>query len=129
MSANIVTVFGQATAERDMVDTCTISRETVTHTDPDTGQQVKTSVPIYTGKCRIKSGGGASPTEPGEAHLLLLSLKVHIPVSATGVKPGDIVLVTDATHDPELTGRTFRVKDLNHKTHGTARQLGVQEVT
>lgn len=129
MSAGIVTVFGQAAAERLMVDACTISRVGVAFTNPDTGEQTKTSIPIYVGKCQVKSLSGASPTEPGEAHLLLLTLKLHIPVSATGVRPGDIVAITDATHDPELVGRTFAVKDLAHKTYATSRRLGVQEVT
>lgn len=129
MSAGVATAFGQAAAEQRMADTCTIARESVTFTNPDTGGQILASVPIYAGKCRVQNPGGASPTQPGETHLLLLSLTVHVPVSATGIKPGDIVTITGAAHDPELVGRRFRVKDLFHKTHPTSRRLGVQEVT
>lgn len=131
MSAGIVTRIGRGAAERLMQDQCTITRTSVTHTDPETGAQIKTIAPVYTGKCRIQMQmpGSASAVEPGEAHLLLLSLSVQIPMSVTGVQPGDIVTVTSSVLDAELNGRRFRVKDLGHKTHGTSRRLGVTEVT
>jgi uncharacterized protein DUF6093 len=122
---------GRAAAERLMVDTCTITRSSVAFTDPETGHQVKTTTTVYAGKCRIQMQmpGSANASEPGEAYLLMLNLSVQVPASVTGVQPGDIVTVTAAAHDPELVGRTFRVKDLAHKTHATSRRLGVQEVT
>lgn len=130
MSAWIVTADGRAAAEQLMVDECTISRSTVVFTNPDTGQQTKANIPIYVGKCRVQqqTPGSASLSEPGEARLFLLTLSVQIPVSATGVRLGDIVTITGAACDPVLAGRKFRVQALAHKTNATSRRLSVQEV-
>jgi hypothetical protein len=131
MSREIAVVFGRQAAETGMADTCTITRSATTFTNPETGVQTKTLTTVYTGKCRVQAQmpGSAGASEPGEAHLLMLSLSVQIPVSVTGVQPDDVVTITAASMDPELVGRKFRVHDLSHKTHATARRLGVQEVT
>lgn len=131
MTLPILVAAGRARAESIMADSCAITRTTTTFTNPETGQQTKTSTTVYTGKCRIQMQvpGSASPSQPGEAYLLMLGLTVQVPISVTGVEPGDIVTVTAASMDPELVGRRFTVKDLGHASHKTSRRLGVQEVT
>jgi hypothetical protein len=116
-----------------MVDSCTITRTTVTGTDPDTGQQTTSTATIYTGKCRIQQigqgGGTARPATVGEALVFQQPFVVQLPVATSaGVDNGDLVTVTAATNDPDLSGRRFWVKELAHKTHATARRLGIEEV-
>lgn len=128
---DILVAAGRARAESIMVDACTITRVAVVYTSPETGQQTKTTTTVYSGKCRVQMQmpGSAGPNEAGEAHLLMLQLSVQVPVTVTGVEPGDVVTITAASMDPELAGRTFTVKALAFKTHATSRRLAVEEVT
>lgn len=130
MSAATALALGRAAAERGMVDECTIRRATGTVTDPDTGRVTPTYEQIYTGKCRVQQQQvQARAVEPGEAHLLMLRLEVHLPMSVTGVAAGDEVVITSSAHDPDLVDRVFLVRELAHKSHATARRLGVEEKT
>lgn len=121
---------GRAAAERLMVDQCVVRRVTGTVTDPDTGRVTPTYTSVYEGRCRVQQQHvQARAVEPGEAHLLMLRLEVHLPMSVTGIAAGDEVAITASAHDPDLAGRTFVVRELAHKTHATARRLGVEERT
>jgi hypothetical protein len=117
-----------------MVDACTITRTTVTGTDPDTGQQTTSDTTVYAGKCRIQlpslGGGTARPATVGEALVYQQPSEVQLPVATSaGINNGDLVTLTAATNDPDLLGRKFWAKVLAHKTHATARRIGNEEVT
>ncbi len=131
MSAATALARGRVAAEALMVDACTITRPAVTFTNPDTGQQTIEATAVYSGPCRIQQHvpGGSRPSDVGEAYDLMLRLELQIPMSVTGVQVNDVVTMTSSVHDPDLPGRTFRVRDLAHKTHATARRLGLEEVT
>jgi hypothetical protein len=122
---------GRALAETLMVDTCTVTRESAAFTNPDTGQQTISTATVYTGRCKVqhRTSGGARDEDVAEANLLMLRLSVHLPVSATGVRTGDIITVTASVGDAELVGRRFIVRELAHKSMATARRFGVEEVT
>jgi hypothetical protein len=130
MSAASVLARGQAAAEALMVDACTIRRATGETNDAH-GYTSTTYTTIYTGKCRIQqqSSAQAQQHDAAEDYLLMLRLEVQVPMTVTGVQAGDEVLITASALDPDLPGRTFRVHDLAHKTHATARRLGVVERT
>jgi hypothetical protein len=41
----------------------------------------------------------------------------------------DLVTITASLLDADLVGRTFRVRELGHKSHMTARRVQLEEVT
>ena len=132
MSVASLLAQGRAAAERLMVDTCTIRRRTGETTSPVTGAVTPTYSTIYTGRCRVQQsaiGASATAAEVGEARRLMLSLEVQVPMTVTGVRAEDEVLVTASAHDEDLVDRVLIVKALAHKTHSTSRRIGVEERT
>ncbi|MFF0823059.1 DUF6093 family protein [Micromonospora haikouensis] len=121
---------GRAAAEARMRDACRIRRATGETTDDD-GNVIRTYGPdLYVGKCRVQqTSAQAAQEDVGEDFQLMLRLEVHLPMSVTGLEVGDEVTVTASQHDPDLPGRVFLVRDLAHKTHATARRVGVTERT
>lgn len=131
MSRASVLARGRVAAEAGMVDTCTITEDTVTGTNPDNGEQTATTATIYSGPCRVQQRvpGGARAADVGEAYQLMLRLEVQLPMSTTNLRAGQKVTITASVNDPDLTGRVLRIRELAHKTEATARRLGVEEVT
>lgn len=133
MSRASVLARGRVAAEAGMVDTCTITRSTVTGVNGQTGAQTIATTTLYTGPCRVhqRVPGGARGTNVGEANLLMLRSEVQLPVSAAtdGLQVGDKITITAAVNDPDLTGRVLQIRELAHKSEATARRLGVEEVT
>jgi len=130
MSRATVLAGGRAIAEAGMVDACTIRRNAGNVTDPDTGASTPAYSVLYTGKCRVQGSlAQAGQLSAGGDYLLMLRLEVQLPISVTGLKAGDEITIDDAVHDPDLPGRVFRIRDLMHKTHATARRVGVIEKT
>lgn len=131
MSARGVTMRGRRAAERLMVDRCDISRpgSGTPVTDPETGEVTVPREAVYTGRCRVQTRRPyPSNPEAGEHAWTTVVLEVHLPVSATGIRVGDTVTVTDS-FDPGNVGRTFRVRSDDRKTYQTALRLLVEEVT
>ncbi|MFG3639088.1 DUF6093 family protein [Micromonospora sp. NPDC047762] len=121
---------GRRAAERLMVDQCVIRRDAGTTYDPVTGYPTPNTTEVYAGRCRVQQQtASAGQRDVGEATVLLLRLEVQLPMSVVGVRVDDVVEVTASMHDPDLPGRRFRVRELAHKTHATARRFGVEEVT
>ncbi len=71
MSRASIVAAGRRAAEAGMVDTCTIIRYTgVDATDPYSGEVVRGTESVYSGKCRFQQSAASSqPTEAGEAYL------------------------------------------------------------
>lgn len=129
MSVSVALAAGRRAAERLMVDQCTIRRRTGETTDDD-GNVTPTYSDLYAGRCRIQQHvGQAAQADVGEDYQLLLRLEVHLPMSVVGLEVGDVIEVTASVHDSDLPGRSFVVRDLAHKSHATARRVGVQERT
>lgn len=132
MSRASVVARGRVAAEAGMTDTCIIRRKTSQSTDPDTGVTTPVYSTSYTGVCRVQiRGRGVSRSEEdvGEAYLLLLQVEVQLPMSVVGLEVDDEVAIDSSLNDPDLVGRVFSVRDLNHKTDATSRRVGCQEVT
>lgn len=130
MSADVLTAQGRARAESLMVDTCTIRRQTDVATDENTGQTTPIFTELYDGKCRVQQRvANATSAEAGEAYALLLALEVQLPMSVTGLQTEDQITITESVNDPDLEGRVFLIRSLAHKTHATARRVGVVERT
>lgn len=135
MSAASVLARGRLAAAALMVDTCSIRRRTGVQTNDLDGSTNPSYDPVspYTGPCRVQtSGSGAmgQRVDVGEAALVVLRLELQLPVvGSEGVRRGDEVTITASTNDADLLGRTYRVHDLMHGTHKTARRLQLEEIT
>lgn len=131
MSRELALARGRELAEAGMVDACTITRQTITGTDPDTGAQTVNTVTVYTGKCEIQqhSPGAVRFTDAGEAHRLMQPVELKLPMSSTGFRPGDIVVIDSSVNDADLVGRRFRIRELARKSWATSRRLGIEEAT
>jgi hypothetical protein len=130
MSATSATLRGRLAAEALMVDTCTVQRQTGSTTNDTTGVVTPTYSTIYTGKCRVQQRVPVSkPADVGQAHVWLQRLELQVPMSVTGIASDDLVTITASLLDADLVGRTFRVRELGHKTHMTARRVQLEEAT
>jgi hypothetical protein len=117
-------------AEANMVDACTIQRVTGGSTNDTTGVVTPTYSTIYSGKCRVQQVVPiAKPAHVGEAAVWLQRLVLQVPMAVTGIASDDLVTITASLLDADLVGRTFRVRELGHKTHMTARRVQLEEVT
>ncbi len=131
MSVASALARGRAAATALMVDACAITRTGPVQTNRLDGTVAGNPVTVYSGQCRIQQAlAQGQRVEAGELEPVLLRLEVQLPVVGTeGIERGDLVLITTATNDADLTARTFRVRDLHHKTHATSRRIQCEEVT
>lgn len=120
---------GRVMAESLMQDTCTIRRRTGTTTGPG-GVITPIYSTIYSGRCRFQqTEAQAVEQRPGGAFALMLRMQVQLPMSVTGLRTEDEVVCDSSAHDPDLPGRSWSIRDLAHKTHASARRVGLQERT
>jgi hypothetical protein len=131
MSAASVLARGRSAAQALMVDTCTIRHQVSTSTSPLDGHTYPQYETVYSGQCRVQQAlAQGARVEAGEVEPVLLRLEVQLPVVGTeGLERGDLVTITTCVHDADLVDREFRIRDLHHKTHATARRIQVEEVT
>jgi len=131
MSALTVTQLGRIAAENLMVDTCTITRRSATPTtNTQTGAVTYAPTTVYAGKCRLQQQGRMSrPATVAESYVFQTQRELQLPMSVTGVRINDIVTVNTSALDPDSAGRTYWVRELFDKTHGTSRRLGIEEVS
>lgn len=116
------------TAERLMVDECTIRRQTGLVTDA-LGNVTPAYETIYTGKCKVQTFTNRELMKDGGEHQFIVQrYEVHVPVSAVGVHINDEAVVTASAFDADLVGRAYRVVGLLNKSEATARRLGVEEM-
>jgi hypothetical protein len=129
MSALSAALKGQAAAEKNFVDACTVQHKTGESTS---GGVVTTTygTAFYTGKCQVQTqtetGQGA---DVGEAYRIVTRRIVRLPMSVTGVVEGDRITITAAALDASLVGKVYVARDIEAKTYLTARRVTVIEVT
>lgn len=110
-----------------MVDACTVSVVTGTTTDA-WGNVTPTSTVVYAGRCKVATFEPHERNpEVGGATETVQRYSVHVPVGSFEPAIGHVVTITAAALDPHLTGRSFRVVALLHKSAATAYRLGVEE--
>lgn len=127
MSRDSIMRLGRIAAEAGMTDTkCTVRRKTgaVTH-DPDTGQVVPEYDILLTNQpCRVQTRGfWGERRDVGQDGVVQWTQEVQFPLSVTVLEVNDEVEITASVNDPTLIGRQMLVRDLNHKTHATARRV------
>lgn len=117
---NIVRRAQQA-AEQLMVDTVLVKRITGYTLDEQTALQKPSYVKIYEGKCKLQAydsnGANSANTANGVrlsdkvnygSPLLSSTLGIHLPMSVTGLEPGDIVEVVHS-FNKNLENRVFKL--------------------
>ena len=102
--------MGRHMAESRMLDSCKITRVSGSELDEDTGEHVPVVVTVYEGRCRIKHPTtGATAADAAGQLIVVSALELHLPVTAVGVEPQDVVEVTASATRPEQVGRRFTV--------------------
>lgn len=129
MSAVDAVLAGRRWAESLMLDTCTVHRPGEPVTDAD-GNVTPSLTLLYTGPCKVQQTlAQSSNPEAGGHQFTVQDTRWDTPVAAGVFVVGDVVTITDAVLDPQLTGRVYRVTEPFHKTGATAQRTRVSEVT
>ncbi|ERI39184.1 hypothetical protein M707_02725 [Arthrobacter sp. AK-YN10] len=118
----------RAAAESLMLDTCTVHRPGEPITDSD-GNVTPSLTLLYTGPCKIQQTLAQSSNPVAGGHQYTVQdTRWDTPVLSVPFEVDDVVTITDAVLDPQLTGRVFRVTEPFHKTGATAQRTRVEEV-
>lgn len=129
MTAQSTVQAGRAAALALMVDACQITHPGEQVTDRTTGNVY--AVPdtvVYEGPCKVQSYQPFEQNPEAGAHTYTVQrYQVHVPVGAYVPHPGDVVTIVAAALDPHLTGRTYRVVALLHKSLATAYRLAITD--
>lgn len=130
MSRQSVLARAKAAALAGMVDSCTVKHPTGQFTSPETGAVTPTWSTTYSGVCKVqqRQNAIARPAKVGEAEVFIARLELHLPTTVTGVASDDLVTIT-ASQLADLVGRTFRIRELGHKTWTSALRFQMVEVT
>ena len=124
---------GRRRTRRQMVDSVLIERKSGTALDPDTLEQVDEWVPVYEGRCKVRSSAlQARDADAGEVSYDVGSSYLDLPVShpdSGGVRAGDRATIVTASLDSANTGRVFVVQRDMPRTYGIERRLFCQEVS
>ncbi|MDY4677591.1 MAG: DUF6093 family protein [Bifidobacterium tsurumiense] len=103
--------------------------------DEETGATIPNTIVVYEGKGKVQSAGGSASmgvTATGDSSNVggvvpIWQLYLHLPLSATGLEPGDVAECVSSV-DPDLEGRRFRLMNMqSEKSHATARRWNVRE--
>lgn len=102
--------LGRRMAESRMTDACTITRAGSPTWDESKGEYTSTAVSVYSGPCRVKHPTAmARDVDAGSQLLAVTQLELHLPVSAVGVRAGDVVSITGSVTRGEQVGRKFTI--------------------
>lgn len=125
MTLDSLLARGRAAAEALMTDACTVTRSGGLVFDEEAGDDVETSETVYEGACRVQMTDSldVSTSDFGGRAVNVTRVTVSLPMDANPPAPQDVVVITAATHDPQLVGERFVVKDYVGKSHATARRV------
>ncbi len=101
--------MGRRMAASRMTDSCKITRVGSKTLNEGTGTYTPSVVTVFTGVCRIKSGSGVSQGDAGSELVVVSQVELHLPVTASGVLPGDTVEITGSLTRADQVGRVFQV--------------------
>lgn len=137
MSRESVLAAGQRFAEATLTDICTVNKvrwntddTTLVTTmeileqhypDPDDDTAI--------GVCKVDFGTSrvTEPT-PGDQPIALENGTLHLPVDTSGaVVTDDVAVIVSSQSNPNMVGRTFRIKGPFHQSYATAHRFPIQE--
>ena len=120
-------LMGRRQAEALMTSTCTITRDGDPVQNPD-GSITSDPVVVYSGKCRLKwqltmrvPELNAEGQQLGVQHPTL-----SVPVSVTGVRADDVVVMGADVLDPDMAGLRLRVSGSFDSSQVTARRFSCE---
>ena len=127
MSAQSITLAGQRAAERLMVDTCRVDRNSTPVTDPTTGKVSQSRTAIYEGKCKVQSmASRVQEATSAEHQFAAIRSEVHLPMTAGPVRTNDYVTITASIVSPRMVGMVMRVTGVQPKSFETAQRVMVE---
>lgn len=130
MSALLAAQRGQAAAERNMLDACTVQHRTGESTDAAGVVTPTYGAAFYTGKCQVQTTTETGQAaDVGQAYRIVTRRIVKLPMSVTGVVEGDRITITAAALDAALVGNVYVARDIEEKSFLTARRVTVLDVT
>jgi hypothetical protein len=119
----------RATVSAALPDSCTIGARGEPTFDTTTGTYTEGAVvAVYTGPCRVRVSGmrGDLVVQAGDEPVTLRTYDATLPWDATGVAVDHILTVT-ASADPELVGRSMRVRDVQYGSWDLGRRLTLED--
>ena len=132
MTLDAVLSRGRARALQLMTETCTVRRAGTPSTDANTGVVTPTWSTIYSGVCRVQETGAIGGNEPAEVAAsdaaYTATMIISMPMSATGMLPGDQVVIGTSQYDTALPGRVMTIIRVQAKGHATARRVWAEDV-
>lgn len=101
----------RAQAESRMSDSCKVFRLIKSSViDEDTGTYPTVEQVAYSGQCRVKHPSTAAKDANSGSQLVVISQsEIHLPLSAVGVLPADLVEITACPTRPDQVGRLFTI--------------------
>ncbi len=119
--------LGRRMAESRMLDTCKVTRVTRGAFNEATGKHSVTTTDVYTGPCRVKHPTtAAKPADAGSQLVVVSGLELHLPLTGSGVRAGDVVEITASQTRAEEVGRKFTVVAPFDGTQTTALRFRVE---
>lgn len=127
--------LARATALSVMDATCTVRTDPQGRTDDlfdeTTGEYTRPpddQTTVYTGPCLLRpsQGLGQNRATMGSAEQFVDRYDLRLPVTATGVHPGDVATIDTSPNDPDMVGREFTVLQAAGGTYAVTRILTVQ---
>jgi hypothetical protein len=125
----------RAAAEKLFDATCTITADREGHTDDlfNEATGVLTRPPddtdtIYSGPCLVRptQGLGQNRRAEGDAEQFIDRYDLRLPVTATGLAPGQIVTIDSAPNDPDVVDQQFTVLQVAGGSHAITRIVTLQ---
>jgi hypothetical protein len=132
MSRAAVLRAGRREAARGLVDACLITRVVGSTTDKATLVRTEDRDTVYEGPCRVQEllAFSRDTTPSPDVKLLGRYRILQLPVvDSEGIQIGDDVEITACVNDPDLVGKTMRVRDQSGKSEATTRRVGIEEMT
>jgi hypothetical protein len=129
----------RAAAETLMVDTCRITRD-AQGADDDTLDQTTgaltppnpDTITVYSGMCLVHpSTNLPHPADIREGAVAIVATRMEaaLPFSAAVARHGDVLIVTSSAWNPDLVGRSFRVKEALAVSFNIRRSVLLEERT
>lgn len=123
---------GRAAHEELLIDACTITRASPPTLNRTTSVQTPgTSVPLYSGKCRLKAQRMPRDAQAGEELQVVARYELALPfglLPPSALRVGDVVTMTSSA-DPRLIGQVLHVLAVDYGSTATAWRITVQDLT
>jgi hypothetical protein len=114
-----------------MTSTCVVTRVTGRTLNEDTGEYTDTTVPIYSGRCKVRFESPRVFRRDMESQFLAEQQPIlFVPIDGTaGLTVDDVATITGNPTDPALVGMRIRLNGQHAQTSATARRIPGEVLT